>query len=343
MFEQRNGIVLAADQRRGRPHLASGRGMIGSEASGQVGAGRRTGTRDDGTVDAPAISVIIPTWNSSATLPRALASIDDPACRTEIIIVDDNSDDSASLRAIADADQRITLIVKAQRTNAAHSRAIGLTRAAGDLVLFLDSDDHFLPGHLARRRALHAITGASVVLGRFRLNDGTGEWDGPMAPYGGGDIEEYLFAGGGDARSSTLSVDRAALRGTTFDAGLAKHQDWGFALAAWRNNEQIAFDPAAGAVISVAGGSRMSARSNVEASLAFANDHLSNNRSRSRFLIGRLRTSLRLGDIRAASRFRRALVSLDPSPRERWSTAAMILAARLGLARPLHRLLTRRR
>ncbi|WBO20825.1 glycosyltransferase family 2 protein [Sphingomonas abietis] len=301
------------------------------------------GAQDADASAALSVSIVIPTWNSSATLPRALASITDPGAGIEIIVVDDQSDDRASLHAIVEADARVILIVKPERTNAAHSRAIGLERATGDVVLFLDSDDHYLPGHIARRRALHAATGASVVVGRFRLNDGRREWDGPMSAYEGGSIEAYLFARGGDARSSTLSVARAALRGTTFDARLAKHQDWGFALAACRNGERIAFDPDAGAVISIAGGARMSARSHVEASLGFARDHLTQEAHRRRFLIGRLRTSLRLGDIGAARRFRAALMPLHPSPRERWGSAAMIVAAGLGIAAPLHRLLTRRR
>ena len=289
---------------------------------------------------APTITVVIPTYNSAATMPAALGSIDDPAA--EILFVDDASDDIAALQAIAAADPRVRLIAKPIRTNAAHSRALGLAQATGDLVIFLDSDDHFLPGHLTRRRALHTADQSSVVIGRFRLADGTRVFDGPMRAYTGGDVEAYLFAQGGDARSSTISVDRRVLRGTTFDARLAKHQDWGFALAAWRNGERIGFDPTPGVVIDIAGDTRMSARSNVDASLAFARDYVLSEDNRRRFLIGRLRTSLRLGDVRAARRFRGALLGLHPSARQRWGSAAMILAGRLGVAAPLHRLLAGR-
>jgi glycosyltransferase involved in cell wall biosynthesis len=291
---------------------------------------------------APVTTIIVPAFNSTATLPRALASIEGAAPAVEILVIDDASDDVAALRAIAAGDPRVTLIVKPQRTNAADSRAIGLARATGDIVLFLDSDDQYLPGHIARRRALHA-QGWSVVVGRFRLGDGVRIWDGPMAPYDGGDFEDYLFAGGGDARSSAISVDRHALRGTTFDRRLAKHQDWGFALAAWRNGEKIGFDAVPGVTISISSAGRMSARSNVEASLAFARDHLRHVDNRRRFLIGRLRTSIRIGDLAAARQFRRALLRLDPSGRQRWSSAAMMVAARLGVARPLHKMLVARR
>jgi len=288
-------------------------------------------------------TVVIPTFNSTATLARALASIEDRATEVEILVVDDASEDLAALQAIVAADPRATLIAKPERTNAAHSRAIGLERAAGAIVLFLDSDDAYLPGHLARRRAIHAAQEASVVIGRFRLSDGARAWDGPMSAYDGGNVEDYIFARGGDARSSTISVDKRALRGTTFDARLAKHQDWGFTLAAWRNGERIGFDPTPGVTINVAGTGRMSARSNVEASLAFARDHVRDADNRRRFLIGRLRTSIRLGDVRAARQFRAALLQLDPTGRERWGSAAMMLAAQLGVAAPVHRMLAARR
>jgi glycosyltransferase involved in cell wall biosynthesis len=287
----------------------------------------------------PVTSVVVPTWNSGTTLPRALASVMDTSASIEIIVVDDRSDDIALLRMLAASDPRITLIEKAERSNAAHSRAIGLARARGDLVAFLDADDHFRPGHLARRRHLHERQRAGVVVGRFCLNDGTSEWVGPMADYDGGDYETYLFSGGGDARSSTISVHKKYLVGTTFDARLAKHQDWSFLLAADRNGEHIGFDSDAGVVIDISGASRMSARSNVEASLAFARDHVRSEANRRNFLRGRLRTSLRLGDIAAATRFRSALLTLRPSLGERLSSRAMLTAGQLGLAAPLHRLL----
>ncbi|SFR98994.1 glycosyltransferase family 2 protein [Sphingomonas jatrophae] len=289
----------------------------------------------------PAVSVVIPTWNSEATLARALASIDDP--HAELLIVDDRSDDAAALAAIVAADPRARLILKPARTNAAHSRAIGLAEARGEIVLFLDSDDHHLSGHAARRRRLHAETGASVVIGRFRLDDGARTWDPPIAGYDGGEIEDYIFAQGGDARSSALSVAPHKLRGTTFDQTLAKHQDWGFVLAAQRNGERIGFDPVPGVVISTGGDTRMSARSNVEASLAFARDLLRADANRRRFLLGRLRTSLRLHDLAAARRFRAALLAQRPSARERWGSLLLLLAGTLGIATPLHRLLAARR
>lgn len=289
---------------------------------------------------APSATVVIPTWNASATLPRALASIEGAV---EILVVDDCSEDANVLRSIVDADPRVRLIAKVRRGNAAESRALGLAEAVGDVVLFLDADDAFRPGHIARRVALHRETGAGLILGRFRLDDGTGERDGPMAPYPDSDVAAYIFSGGGDARSSTLSVRRHALNGATFDPAMRKHQDWAFAIAAGRAGVVIGFDPEPGVVIHIAADTRMSRRSDVPASLAFMDRYLADPALARRFLIGRIRTSIRIGDIAAAAAFRRMLLTLRPTPRERLAIIALLTAARTGIARSMWRILSQLR
>jgi glycosyltransferase involved in cell wall biosynthesis len=286
-------------------------------------------------------TVVIPCFNASATLPRALASIDEP--EVEILVIDDASQDAEAIADLVAQDPRARLIAKGTRINAAHSRALGIQQACCDTILFLDADDAYRPGHVARRCAMHKANRAGVAIGRFRLNDGHREWDMPLSTYSGGSLETYIFADGGDARSSTLSVSRQALRGTTFDPALRKHQDWGFALSAWREGRGVMFDPEYGVVIHIGVATRMSASAQVEASLAFARDHIRDIANRRRFVMARLRTSLRHGDTNAAREFRRALLALAPRTRERWGSAAMMLAAQVGIAAPLHRLMTANR
>ncbi|WP_156840060.1 glycosyltransferase family 2 protein [Novosphingobium aquimarinum] len=286
-------------------------------------------------------TIVIPCFNASATLPRALASIDEP--EVEILVIDDASQDGKAIADLVAKDPRARLIAKDRRVNAAHSRALGIQQASCDTILFLDADDAYRPGHVARRCAMHRGNPAGVAIGRFRLNDGQREWDMPLSAYSGGSLETYIFAGGGDARSSTLSVSRRALGGTTFDPALRKHQDWGFALAAWREGRGVMFDPEYGVVIHIGAATRMSASAQVEASLAFARDHIGDVANRRRFLMARLRTSLRHGDRHAAREFRRALLALAPRPSERWGSAAMMVAAQVGIAAPLHRLMAAHR
>jgi glycosyltransferase involved in cell wall biosynthesis len=110
----------------------------------------------------PAVSVIIPTYNSAELLPRAVQSVleqDIGDDRVEIIVVDDGSADAASavLEQFGDA----VTYVRQQNAGAAAARNRGVGLSHGDYVTFLDADDYWLPGCLAAMLALareHART-----------------------------------------------------------------------------------------------------------------------------------------------------------------------------------------
>ena len=95
------------------------------------------------------ISVVIPTFNRAATLPRAIDSVlgqthDD----VELIVVDDGSTDAtaAVLQRYAGRLMAVCLAVNGGG-NAARNR--GIQCASGEIICFLDSDDEFLPHKLA--------------------------------------------------------------------------------------------------------------------------------------------------------------------------------------------------
>ncbi len=100
----------------------------------------------------PKISVVMPVYNSEATIARALRSIqsqqDIPAL--EIICVDDGSTDRSLeiLEKLAQTDSRITVLTqKNQFAGTARNR--GMAQAKGKYVAFLDADDCYLPGALS--------------------------------------------------------------------------------------------------------------------------------------------------------------------------------------------------
>jgi glycosyltransferase involved in cell wall biosynthesis len=95
------------------------------------------------------ISVVMPTFNRAATLPRAIDSVLRQTHRdVELIVVDDGSTDgtAALLQRYAGRLTAICLDVNAGG-NAARNR--GIERASGEIICFLDSDDEFLPHKLA--------------------------------------------------------------------------------------------------------------------------------------------------------------------------------------------------
>ncbi len=106
----------------------------------------------------PFFSVIICTFNRARLLPRALDSVlAQTETSWEAVVVDDGSRDEthAIVRRYADEFPNVRYLYHANR-GLSPSRNVGIAAAAGEFVTFLDSDDWYLPEHLATRRALLA-------------------------------------------------------------------------------------------------------------------------------------------------------------------------------------------
>lgn len=103
----------------------------------------------------PLVSIVMPTYNRADTILRAIASIR-AQCWTdwELIVVDDGSTDDTAAR-LAGLDSRIHLLRQENRGVTA-ARNIGLAAVRGELIAFLDSDDEWLPHHLALAQAFFA-------------------------------------------------------------------------------------------------------------------------------------------------------------------------------------------
>jgi glycosyltransferase involved in cell wall biosynthesis len=95
----------------------------------------------------PRFSVVIPAYNSAATLPRAIESVRAQSWPAhEIIVVDDGSTD-----ATADVARQFGETVRLiQQTNSGVSvaRNAGAAAASGDWLAFLDADDWYAPDRI---------------------------------------------------------------------------------------------------------------------------------------------------------------------------------------------------
>ena len=93
-------------------------------------------------------SIIIPTYNRAATLPRTLRSVFEQSYDDfEVIVVDDGSTDDTAA-ALAPFRERITYL-KQRNAGPGAARNLGLAHARGAYVTFLDSDDLLFPWTLA--------------------------------------------------------------------------------------------------------------------------------------------------------------------------------------------------
>jgi glycosyltransferase involved in cell wall biosynthesis len=100
----------------------------------------------------PTVSIILPTYNRAAFLPQAFESICSQTFTDwELVVVDDGStDDTPALveRFVPPAGQPVRSI-RQPNGGAYAARNTGLDAAAGRYVAFFDSDDVWLPHHLA--------------------------------------------------------------------------------------------------------------------------------------------------------------------------------------------------
>jgi glycosyltransferase involved in cell wall biosynthesis len=126
----------------------------------------------------PAVSVIIPSYNRAALLPRAVDSvIAQTFSDWEIIVVDDGSTD-ATPRLLENyaalLGNRFQGIRQARRgCSAARNR--GIDAAAGRFVAFLDSDDEYRPAKLERQLTLfQKVPSLGFVYGDYSFVDEEG-------------------------------------------------------------------------------------------------------------------------------------------------------------------------
>ncbi|HEX9711079.1 MAG TPA: glycosyltransferase family A protein [Actinomycetota bacterium] len=104
----------------------------------------------------PELTVVIPTKDRPAVLPRALGSVLEQVHDVEVIVIDDGSspENAAAIAAICAEDHRIRLIRNETAQGAPHGRNRGLAEARGRFWATLDDDDVWLPGKWVAQRAV---------------------------------------------------------------------------------------------------------------------------------------------------------------------------------------------
>lgn len=111
----------------------------------------------------PLVSIVIPTYNRARDLERALTSVRAQSFRDwEALVIDNHSVDDTDEVVSAFGDPRIRLHKIHNHGIIAASRNLGIERACGNFVAFLDSDDWWEPRKLAESVA-SLLGGADVV------------------------------------------------------------------------------------------------------------------------------------------------------------------------------------
>lgn len=219
----------------------------------------------------PFFSVIIPVYNRAPALKRAIESVRAQTCQDfEIVVVDDGSRDDPGAVVTAFNDPRIRFYTQANG-GGGKARNTAIDHACGRFIAPLDSDDIFLPHHLASMKALLEHSSGLVGYARVQVDRGGGRvfLKPPRAIRPGEDMATYLLCDRGFVPTITVVAPRDAAARVRYAENLRPAEDTDFAIrlalegfqfhmleeagAVW----QDAFDP--GRVSASAGGDKLGA------------------------------------------------------------------------------------
>ena len=110
----------------------------------------------------PLVSVVIPVYNRRTMLIEAVESVlKQTLGDLEVIIVDDGSAEAVTVSP-APGDPRIT-VLRQENKGVSAARNLGVARARGAYIAFLDSDDLWLPEKLKRQTAFFAAHPEALI------------------------------------------------------------------------------------------------------------------------------------------------------------------------------------
>ena len=114
------------------------------------------------------LSVVVPTYNRRDRLARVLAALErqnTPASQFEVVVVDDGSTDGTSDWLASFKSSYALQHVRLSNGGPARARNVGVERAAGEIVLFIDDDVEPTPELISEHLRFHAAERDIVVIG----------------------------------------------------------------------------------------------------------------------------------------------------------------------------------
>lgn len=203
----------------------------------------------------PLLSIIIPVYNLQDYIVQALDSVysqQADASLFEVIVVDDGSKDE-SLRVMTDyAALHENMVVHSQENGGvSKARNVAMDIAKGQYITFLDGDDRFAEGSLARLfDAIRRPQQADVIYCRtFRLYP-TGEiethlWQRHFTPtqvYDGNDMINSQYLNGGSVWGGLYRTEYIRSQQLSFAEGVANAEDTIFNYILYSRNPQVRFE-----------------------------------------------------------------------------------------------------
>lgn len=180
----------------------------------------------------PKVSIIIPVYNASGYIARAVESVLNQSYQNlEIIIINDGStDDSEAIVRRYLVDKKIKYIATKNR-GVSHAINVGLREATGDYICFLHADDVFLSDKIKKQVSLmerFPRYGVSYTNESYFLEGTDRAVKSPYFHFSG-DVF-YFLKRANFIHMSTAMLRRKLLGTESLDESLACHEDWGLFL-----------------------------------------------------------------------------------------------------------------
>lgn len=180
----------------------------------------------------PFFSVVVPVFNRADVLGTALASV---LAQTEqdfeIVVADDGSRDDPAAVIARLGDTRIRCLRQENKGGGA-ARNLGIDSARGRFIAFLDSDDVFLPNHLATMRRLLEGTANTAGYARMIVDRGDRKQilKPPRAIRANEDMAAYLLCDRGFVPTITTVAPAELARNIRYHENLREAEDTDFAV-----------------------------------------------------------------------------------------------------------------
>lgn len=167
------------------------------------------------------VSVILPAYNCGEYIRHTIRSVQNQDYRNwEMIIINDASTDNtaAEIKAFADTDPRIKVITLPENKGVAAARNIGISKAEGRFLAFIDADDLWGKEKLSRQIFFMQKHNAALSHTAFGFIDR----DGNMAKQGQSGVDEEIdmktYMKTSQIRMSSVMIDRKRIKDVHFPA-----------------------------------------------------------------------------------------------------------------------------
>jgi glycosyltransferase involved in cell wall biosynthesis len=296
------------------------------------------------------VSVVLPTYNRAATLPRAIYSILNQTYRNiELLVIDDASTDDTAAVVGAIDDPRVRYVRLDRNRGQSGARNEGMRLSTGAFIAFQDSDDEWLVEKLEKQVSAAKAAGSEVVsVFHMRLLYGRdeGRTYGPgrvcCVPVVGASGEPIDFIKATHRQNlispQTLLVSRACFEKVGFfDTTLRTSPDWDYSIRLAYNSKVVYLpEPLVVAYIQDDSISRMTkaaARSQLRILLKLQ-DYSDVDPAVLSEHFGRIGMTLsRIGRPRFAARLLRRSIQLTPGQPKAWGRLAASTARAVGIRR----------